>query len=61
MLTSPLPHLDWIAWILEVIGLSQKRTSPHDRLIYFGDVPYFQKKKQQDIWNDLSVGNLYES
>ncbi|MBL8148314.1 MAG: class I SAM-dependent methyltransferase [Blastocatellia bacterium] len=41
MLTSPLPHMDWICKILEAIGLNQKRTSPHDHLIYFKDIPLF--------------------
>ena len=44
MLTSPLPHLDWVARTLEIIGLSQKRTSPHDYLVYFDQIPYFQKR-----------------
>lgn len=49
MLTSPLPHWDWVARVLEIVGLSQKRTSPHDRLIYFDQVPYFQKKNNKIV------------
>lgn len=30
MLTSPVPHMDWTMQLLEVVGLNQKRTSPHD-------------------------------
>jgi SAM-dependent methyltransferase len=41
-LTSPLPHMDWLCRIFEYAGLNQKRTSPHDHLIYFRDVPYFE-------------------
>lgn len=44
MLTSPLPHMDWIMKLLELIGLNQKRTSPHNNLIYFRNVPYFKNK-----------------
>jgi cyclopropane fatty-acyl-phospholipid synthase-like methyltransferase len=44
MLTSPVPHLDWILNFLELIGLNQKRTSPHNNLIYFKHVPYFENK-----------------
>ena len=44
MLTSPLPHMDWIMRLLELIGLNQKRTSPHNNLVYFKDVQYFQDK-----------------
>ena len=42
MLTSPLPHRDWLCKCLEVIGLNQKRTSPHDHLIYFQEIPLFE-------------------
>ena len=41
MLTSPVPHMDWLCKLLEIIGLNQKRTSPHSHLIYFKDIPYF--------------------
>ena len=44
MLTSPLPHMDWVMKLLELIGLNQKRTSPHNNLLYFKDVKYFQNK-----------------
>ena len=42
MLTSPVPHLDWACRILERLGLNQRRTSPHDHLLYFRDVPLFE-------------------
>ena len=42
MLTSPVPHMDWACKLMELFGLNQKRTSPHDRLIYFKDVPLFE-------------------
>ena len=44
MLTSPVPHMDWVMKLLELIGLNQKRTSPHDHLIYFQNIPYFKTK-----------------
>ena len=44
MLTSPVPHMDWTMQLLEVVGLNQKRTSPHDHLVYFDDVPFFKEK-----------------
>jgi 2-polyprenyl-3-methyl-5-hydroxy-6-metoxy-1,4-benzoquinol methylase len=44
MLTSPVPHMDWAMQMLESAGLNQKRTSPHDHLIYFEEVPYFKDK-----------------
>jgi 2-polyprenyl-3-methyl-5-hydroxy-6-metoxy-1,4-benzoquinol methylase len=42
ILTSPDPHFDWICKVLEFLGLNQKRTSPHDHLVNFKDVPYFK-------------------
>ncbi len=43
MLTSPLPRMDWAMKILEVLGLNQKRTSPHNHLINFQEVPFFEQ------------------
>jgi SAM-dependent methyltransferase len=40
--TTPVPHMDWVCKTLERLGLNQKRTSPHDHLIYFKDVPLFE-------------------
>ena len=42
MLTSPVPHLDWVMWILEALGLNQKRTSPHSNLVYVSKLPLFE-------------------
>ena len=42
MLTSPVPHMDWMCRILEALGLNQKRTSAHDHLVYFEKVPLFE-------------------
>ncbi len=42
VLTSPVPHMDWLCKLLETIGLNQKRTSPHNHLVYFRDVPLFE-------------------
>ena len=42
MLTSPVPHMDWLCRILEALGLNQKRGSPHDHLIYFTEAPLFE-------------------
>jgi cyclopropane fatty-acyl-phospholipid synthase-like methyltransferase len=44
MLTTPVPHMDWILKMLEIIYLDQKRTSPHSKLVYLKDVPYFKNK-----------------
>jgi len=42
MLTSPVPHMDWAMKTLEVLGLNQKRTSPHSNLTYFSKIPRFE-------------------
>lgn len=41
LVTTPLPQMDWLCRVLETLGLNQKRTSPHDHLIHFVDVPLF--------------------
>jgi 2-polyprenyl-3-methyl-5-hydroxy-6-metoxy-1,4-benzoquinol methylase len=45
MLTSPLPHMDWLCLLLERLGLNQKRTSPQSHLIYFKDLPLFEPQQ----------------
>ena len=42
MLTSPAPRMDWLCRLLEWVGLSQKRTGPHDHLIRFEEIPLFE-------------------
>ncbi len=44
LLTSPLPHMDWVMKILERLGLNQKRRTPHTNLVYFREVPWFEAK-----------------
>jgi len=39
LVTTPLPHRDWVCKILEAAVLNQRRTSPHDHLIYLHDFP----------------------
>ncbi len=41
MLTSPVPNMDWFCRLLEYLHLTQPRTSPHDHLIRFEDIPLF--------------------
>lgn len=42
LLTSPVPHMDWAMKLLEAVGLNQRRTSPHDHLVYFERLPGFE-------------------
>lgn len=45
LLTSPVPRMDWVMKLLEWLGLNQQRTSPHDHLVDFRKVPYFDHKQ----------------
>lgn len=38
LITTPLPHADWVMKSLESAGLNQKRTSPHSNLHYLETV-----------------------
>jgi len=49
MLTSPLPCMDPVLRGLEFVGLNQKRTSPHDNLVYFKNIKLFKHKKIKTI------------
>lgn len=42
LLTSPVPHMDWFMKLLEAVGLNQRRTSPHDHLVYLEDLRWFE-------------------
>jgi 2-polyprenyl-3-methyl-5-hydroxy-6-metoxy-1,4-benzoquinol methylase len=41
LLTTPVPHMDWILKFFEKLGLNQHRTSPHDHLIYLDKLEKF--------------------
>jgi cyclopropane fatty-acyl-phospholipid synthase-like methyltransferase len=41
LVTTPMPHADWILKILEAMRLTQKRTSPHSNLTYLKKVRGF--------------------
>ena len=45
LLTTPLPHRDWVMKWLERAGLNQRRTSPHDHLVYLDRVPGFAARR----------------
>jgi 2-polyprenyl-3-methyl-5-hydroxy-6-metoxy-1,4-benzoquinol methylase len=42
MLTSPVPSMDWLCRTLELVGLNQRRTSPHSNLTDFSTIPLFK-------------------
>jgi 2-polyprenyl-3-methyl-5-hydroxy-6-metoxy-1,4-benzoquinol methylase len=45
MVTTPVPHMDWLLVIMEFLGLNQKRNSRHNNLIYLKNVSCFKNKK----------------
>jgi SAM-dependent methyltransferase len=49
MLTSPVPHFDWIMKTLEAFGLNQKRTSPHCNLVYLDKLPPFETQDYRRV------------
>ena len=45
LVTTPMPQFDRILKLLEIVRLTQKRTSPHNNLTYLKRVPGFTIKK----------------
>ncbi len=39
LVTTPVPHFDFVCKMLECLSISQKRTSPHSNLVYLEDIP----------------------
>ena len=60
MLTSPVPHMDWIMKIFELLSLNQQRTSPHCNLIYFKDFPYFEENITRNVGFLSQWGGVYK-
>jgi len=58
LITTPVPHRDWVMKTLEAVGLNQKRTSPHDHLVYLEKVPVFTSK-QVKVVAGLSQWGLF--
>ena len=53
LVTTPMPHGDWILKILELFHLTQKRTSPHSNLVYLKTIRSFKSDK---IRNPFGLG-----
>ena len=47
LVTTPMPHADWILKILEALHLTQKRTSPHTNLVYLKTISGFRPEKMR--------------
>ncbi len=49
MVTTPLPHMDWLMRLMEWAGLNQRRTSPHEHLIYLNEVGRFRTRQLKNV------------
>lgn len=49
LLTSPVPHMDWLMKALEHAGLNQRRTSPHSNLTYFKTIRGFRTRSLRTV------------
>ena len=49
LLTSPVPHMDWVMKALEYAGLNQRRTSPHSNLTYFSSINGFRARSLRTV------------
>lgn len=45
LITTPMPHADWLLKLLEHLHLTQKRTSAHSNLVYLRDIRGFSPGK----------------
>lgn len=59
MLTTPVPEMDWLCYILEKIGLFQQRTSPHDNLTHIKRLNGFSTVKF-NIVNFVGQWGIYK-
>jgi SAM-dependent methyltransferase len=62
LITTPVPHMDWVLKILEYCRLNQKRTSPHSNLVYLKNISCFPNKKIKIVtflsqWGIFKKGN----
>jgi cyclopropane fatty-acyl-phospholipid synthase-like methyltransferase len=53
LITTPMPHADWLLKVLEALHLTQKRTSPHANLVYLRNVPGFL---QESLVTPFGIG-----
>jgi 2-polyprenyl-3-methyl-5-hydroxy-6-metoxy-1,4-benzoquinol methylase len=60
LVTTPLPHRDWICKILEAVRLNQRRTSPHDHLIYLRDFPAEFHPVRTEVKAGLSQWGVFQ-
>jgi cyclopropane fatty-acyl-phospholipid synthase-like methyltransferase len=50
LITTPVPHMDWLLKVVEALRLTQQRTSPHSNLVYLETVKGFVHEKARTPW-----------
>ncbi len=50
MITTPVPRMDWLLRVLELLGLNQPRVTPHDNLLDLRGVEQFEHKEIRTIY-----------
>ena len=53
LLTTPMPHMDWLLQVVEALHLTQQRTSPHSNLVDLRKVRGFIAERAR---NPFGVG-----
>ncbi|NUR62510.1 MAG: class I SAM-dependent methyltransferase [Catenulispora sp.] len=60
MVTTPVPHLDWLCRVMERLGVNQRRSSPHTHLIYLRDLPPTFELQSYQIKGGMSQWGVFE-
>lgn len=50
MMSSPHPNWDWVMKVAEALHLNQRRTSPHDNLTDFAEIPMPAVMHKRPMW-----------
>ena len=59
LVTTPVPHFDWIMKMLEWMNLNQRRTSPHSNLHYLEDCGELRLVSKRNVAG-LSQWGIFE-
>jgi SAM-dependent methyltransferase len=60
MVTTPVPHMDWLCRVLERLGVNQRRSSPHTHLIRLRDLPPSFDLRHYQVKGGISQWGVFE-
>ncbi|MFC4057824.1 class I SAM-dependent methyltransferase [Planomonospora corallina] len=60
LVTTPVPHMDWLCKLMERAGLNQRRTSPHSHLTYLRDFPKSFRPVETSVKAGISQWGVFE-